>query len=624
MEKKVRTREEYIELLRRYNSAYYNTGRPEVDDEKYDRIKEEFKAAYPGDEFLKEVGAPVDPKSGFNKATHEIPMKSLDKATDEGALRKWASGAALDDLYCISEKLDGLSLSVTYWNGNFRQAITRGDGIEGEDITTNARLMLFPKKLPVNGNLTLRGEIVMRKSVFEKKYAKEYANPRNTASGLARGHEGFGCSDLEVIFYDIISANVFQEESQKFEYIKDILKVKTPFFKRVSLEELIKVHEEYEDEKRATLDYEIDGLVVSVNKVIRQEFMGESGGFPRWAVAYKFESEKGKAAVVDIVTGMGRTGVYTPVAQIEPLKLAGVTITNVTLHNLAEIERLGVRIGDIVEVKRSGDVIPKIVRVVQSGGGKKINLPSQCVHCQTKLENNGIQLRCVNNQCSGKMSHAVLHWVTLLGVMNFGERLVEQLCETGKVREPSDLYYLQIEDIASIEGRGPVIAQKVLDELHSKKSVTLALFLAALSIPNVSNSTGKLLASEFGTLDAVLQADEGDLVKIAGIGAISARQIVEGLENKRDVIKNLLKRITLVEQEKVSNKFAGKTFCFTGFRDKNLECLIEANGGKMSSSVSSKLSYLVIDGDKPSSKRSKAQEMGITVLQKSELEEMVK
>lgn len=618
-----KTAEQYIELFRRYSNAYYNLGEPLVSDAEFDRLKDEFKQLYPDNAYFKEIGAPAPVDSNFRKVAHEIPMGSLDKATDESEFRKFGASAAVDGMYCVSEKIDGLSVSVTYWGGTLRQAVTRGDGLEGDDITRNVLRMQIPRFLPVKLTLTLRGEIFMKKSAFEKNHAQVKANPRNAAVGLSKRLDGEGCEDLSIYFYNILSPMAFTNEVQKFQYIRDTLKLPTPFYKRASLEEVIRLHEEYEAGKREALDYEIDGLVVTVDQLTRQEFLGEADRYPKYAIAYKFGSQEAQSVVRDIIDQTGRTGNVTPVALIDPVKVAGATISRVTLHNYAEIARLGLRIGSTVVVKRSGDVIPKITQVLSGDSGTVKRPPTNCPSCEGPLEFNDIQVKCKNVNCSARTTKGLVLWLEKLNVMNFGEKLVEQLEERGLLNEPADFYKLQPEHIANIEGRGQVIAMKVLNELQEKKNVTLDTFLAALSIVGLADKTAKLLVSHYGSLEKILNATEEELLDIQGIGEEKAAQIVKGLADKRAAMENAIACVNIVHTEKQSDKLAGKTFCFTGFRDKALEQQIEANGGKVLSGVSAKLNYLCVDGNKPSSKQAKAEQLGIKVLQRAELEEML-
>jgi len=629
-EKPPKTRTAYRELFNRYNHAY-KIGEPEISDAEYDAFLREYYRWYPDEKNTKVVGAPVDTDTPFTKAQHEIPMGSLENAMTEEEFRRWGVNAATDQMYCLSEKLDGISIEIIYWGGAFRQAITRGDGHTGEDITRNVRLMKgVPMKLPVDKTLTLRGEIVMFHEDFELlnaeaqvKGLKTYANPRNATAGIVRRLDGTGCERLTVLFYNNFSDEMFHVEHQKLDYIKNVLKLGTPWYSKCTFEEVIRIHNEYEETKRKTLPYDIDGMVAVVNSISRQEVLGGDGLLPKWAIAYKFDAATGQTPLEDVVWQAGRTGVVSPVAKIKPIKLGGVTITNVTLHNVAEIERLGVEIGHLIEVKRSGDVIPKVTRTL-GGQGKPILIPTKCPVCDAKLTNNGVQLRCVNQDCTAKTTKGLILWLEKLDVMQFGEKLVEQLEERGLVREPADIYKLQPEDIANIEGRGHVTATKVLEELHSKKTVTLDVFLAGLSIPSLSDKTAKLLSSTFGTMDKVLAAEYEQYLEIAGVAEKTASALYEGIQAKRSVIQNLLQYVKITEREKSSNKLEGKSFCFTGFRDKSLEVLIESHGGKIASGVSKNTSYLLVDNDLPSSKRAKAQQIGVPIIMPSDLEEMLK
>jgi len=616
---------EYVEVLERWDYAFHTIGKPEVEDPVYDALKDEFRALYPDHEYLQRVGAPVeDQLVGFSKAAHEIPMGSQDKSTNESEFRAWANKSSTDGLFCMSEKLDGLSVSVTYWSGRLRQAITRGDGLIGYDITRNVRLMNLPKELPLKVTVTLRGEIIMKKSTFKRHFADVQKNPRNAAVGLTKRLDGVGCEHLDILFYNISEGVSYKREHQKFDYLSKTLRLPTPNYQQITLEGMCKLHEEYEQEKRDKIDYEIDGLIVCVDDINRQEFLGEKDRIPRFSTAYKFTSQSKTSPVLECRVQVGRTGYLTPVAGIEAVTIAGATITNVTLHNFAEIERLGLRVGSLVEVKRSGDVIPKITKVLNPGEGEIIKVPTHCPECETKVDFNGIQARCVNPDCPAKLTKSLVHWLTVLDVMHFGERLVEQLEERGLLVDPSDFYKLQTQDIANIEGRGHVIAHKVLEELNSKREMSLGQFLSALSIPTISDKTGKLLSSEFGSLDKILELKEEDLLHIPGIAETSAKAIVTGLQTKKTVIEKIRPFITIKEVKKISSSLDGKTFCFTGVRpDKSLEEKIEANGGKIISGVSKKLSFLVTNENSVSSKAVKAKELGIPVISLFQLEEMV-
>lgn len=629
-QKPPKTREQYRELFNRYNHAYHVLGDPELTDPEYDTFVREYYFWYPEERNTKKVGSSID-SSPLTKAQHEIPMGSLNNAMTEEEFRRWARDAALDQMYCLSEKLDGISLEVIYWGGKFRQAITRGDGYIGEDITRNVMKMKgVPAVLPIDKTLTLRAEIVLFHDDFEALNAelaarnqKTYKNPRNAVAGIVRRLDGIGSEKLTVLFYNILSDVMFHEEHEKFHYLKNVLKVGTPWYSRCTFEEVIRVHNEYEESKRKSLPYDIDGMVAVVNNLSRQEILGGDGLLPKWAIAYKFDAAIGQTPLEDVIWQAGRTGVATPVGKIKPIKLGGVTITNVTLHNVAEIERLGLKIGHMIEIKRSGDVIPKVVRSL-GGDGTKIKIPTECPACDAKLTNNGVQLRCVNPDCTAKTTKGLILWLEKLDVMQFGEKLVEQLEERGLIHEPADFYKLVPEDIANIEGRGHVIANKVLEELHSKKAVPLDTVLAALSIPTLSDKTAKTLVSTFGTMEKILAAEYEHFLEIPGVAEKSAKALYEGIQSKRSVIQGLLKHITFTERAKASNKLAGKAFCFTGFRDKDLEVLIESHGGKIASGVSKNTHYLLVDNDLPSSKRAKAQQLGVPIIMPSDLHEMLK
>ena len=633
-----KTEQEYIEQFKRWDFAYYTLGKPEVTDPHYDAEKEEFEDLYPNSKYLDSIGAPTEseeyldtPASDFPKAMLEIPMLSLRKCKNEDEFRKWAAGAATDGMYTVSEKLDGLSVAVIFWNGSLRQVITRGDNTIGDDVTRNVRKIRFRQKLGIAATFTLRAEIYLRKSVFEAKYKqlgdepegnRKYKFPRNAAVGILYDTESDNCADLSIAFYNFFGATVFPKEHQKFDYIKNVLQLPTAAHQKLTLEEVIKLHENYELEKRDSLDYIIDGLVVTIDDMTRHEILGEINNRPRWSRAFKFESAMGQTPLLDVRDQVGRTGAITPLAVIEPIDVGGATISSPTLHNYAEIRRLGLKIGHIIEVKRAGDVIPKITRsLTPDGPGKVIVPPTHCPVCKTKVIWKGDLLFCPNSSCPARVARTLTHWITKFEVMNFGERLVEQLEERGLVKEPADFYKLSITDIANIDGRGPVIGKKVLDELHAKNKAPLNTFLCALGIPKVGDESATELADKFHTLDAVQKASLDDL-KAALSGTVVPQAVYDGLRERQEMIVNVLKHIQIIEAQKVGDNLAGKVFCFTGFRDKAMEKKIQSHGGKMAASVTKAVTHLVVADDEPSQKREKAISLGTQILTVPELEKM--
>ena len=625
----MKTEQEYILQFEQWDLAYYTLGKPEVTDSVYDAEKERFEEAYPNSVYLAKIGAGVN--SDFPKAIIEVPMLSLRKAKNEDEFRKWAVPAATDSMFCFSEKLDGLSVCVVFWNGILRQVITRGDSLVGDDVTRNVRKIPFPQVLPVKATFTLRAEIFLRKSIFESKYKqlgeepegnRKYKFPRNAAVGILYDRESDNCADLSISFYNIFGGMVFQNEHQKFAYINKTLGLPVPAYSKAALEEVVKIHEEYEMGKRDELDYIIDGLVVTVDKLSRHEILGEINNRPRYARAFKFESAIGHTPLLDVYDQVGRTGVITPIGELEPIDIGGATIANPTLHNYAEIKRLGLKIGHIVEVKRAGDVIPKVTRsLTPNGPGKDIVPPKHCPACASKVEWRNDILFCPNSDCSARVTRTLTHWITKLEIMDFGEKLVEQLEERGLVKEPADFYTLSINDISGIDGRGPVIGKKVLDELHAKTRITLSTFICALGIPKVGDESAKELADGFHTLGAIQKASLDDLKKVLS-GTVLPQAVFDGFQIRREMIANVLKHVQIIEAEKVNDALAGKVFCFTGFRDKGLEKKIQSYGGKIASSVTKAVTHLVVADDEPSTKRVKAESLGIQIAMVPEVEKL--
>lgn len=633
-----KSEQDYIDQFREWDFYYYTLGKPKVNDLHYDNEKEQFESLYPNSVYLDEIGALVEdekfietPASNFPKALLEIPMLSLRKAKDEGEFRKWAVPATSDETFCISEKLDGLSVCVVYWSGVLRQVITRGNNSMGDDVTRNAKKIPFKKNLPIGSTLTLRAEIYLRKSIFEAKYKqlgekpegnRKYKFPRNAAVGILYDLESDNCADLSISFYNIFGAVQFQHEHQKFDYIRKVLGLQTPFYKKCALEEVVSLHAEYELEKRDKLDYIIDGLVVTVDNMARHEILGEINNRPRYARAFKFESDMGQTTLLDVYDQVGRTGVITPIAKLAPVDIGGATITNPTLHNYAEIKRLGLKIGHTVEVKRAGDVIPKITRsLTPDGPGKEIIPPTHCPKCETPVLWKNDILICPNSDCSARVTRTLTHWITKLEIMDFGEKLVEQLEERGLVKEPADFYKLNVMDISNIDGRGPVIGKKVLDELHSKTKVTLNTFICALGIPKIGDESAKELADSFRTLDAIQKASLDELKKALS-GTVLPQAVYDGFRERSGMIANVLEHVQIIEAQRAGDSLAGKVFCFTGFRDSALEKKIQSFGGKMAASVTKTVTHLVVADDEPSTKRTKAESLGTQIIMVPDLEKM--
>jgi DNA ligase (NAD+) len=612
---------ELAKLLRTYKDAYYN-GTPLVSDAAYDALEDELRELDPKHPVIASVGAPTTKASAWEKARHAIPMGSLNKAVNDEEFRQWADRCnelgkkqklkeITDDLF-VTEKLDGLSLAVTYDKGKLVDAITRGDGQVGERILSNARRMKgVPAKLKRNQSVTVRGEIILKLSDMKKAFP-EAANPRNQASGTSKRLDGQGCEHLTVMFYDLDGID-HENEEEKFEILADLGLI-VPSFKACDLDGALEYHKEYSKTKRAKLDYEIDGLVVRANDAHVQQMLGELNNRPRAAIAFKFASQAKVTTLLDIVWETGSSGRVSPVAVVKPVALAGATVQRASLHNAGMIAELDIGIGDEILVSRRNDVIPYVEEVVTKKG-KTAKPPTKCPTCSVALEKIGEYLACRNRKCQALVEGRIENWIDALGVLEWGDKLINQLVEAKLVSEPADLYKLEPEQIAKLERRGMVIAKKVLDNLRAQLPLTLPKFLAALGIENFGLQTAKaIVGAGFDTLDKVQKATAADLSAIPGVGPSKGKAAFEGIKERKSEIA----RLVAVGVEPVTKKKAGpllgKTFCFTGSLSKprkELEQLVEDNGGMLLAGVTKELNFLVMaDPNSASSKSQKARQYG--------------
>lgn len=610
--------------LRTYKDAYYN-GTPLVSDAAYDALEDELRTLAPDHEVLASVGAPAA-VTAWEKGRHAIPMGSLNKAVDEAELRAWAArcdelaakaklAKISDDLF-VTEKLDGLSLAVTYEKGKLVDALTRGDGEVGERITANAcRMKGVPKQLETAASVTVRGEIVLKLSDMKKAFPGA-ANPRNQASGTSKRFDGKGCEHLTVMFYDLDGED-HADEVAKLARL-EALGLLVPNSKAVDLAGALALHATYAKTKRTKLDYEIDGLVVRANDVHVQHMLGELNSRPRAAIAYKFASQAKVTKLVEILWETGPSGRVSPVAVVEPVDLAGATVRRASLHTAGNVLALGIGIGDEVLISRRNDVIPYVEEVVKKAG-KPAKIPTKCSTCKTALEKLGEYMLCRNRECSALVEGRIQNWIGAVGVLEWGDKLIAQLVDGGFVSEPADLYKLAPEDIAQLERRGMVIAKKLIDNLKAQLPLALPRFLVALGIENFGLQTAKaLVAAGYDSIEKVQKATQAELAPLPGVGPVKAKAIVQGIKLRKAEIA----RLRAVGVEPVNRAgagpLAGLTFCFTGALSrprKELEQMVEANGGTLLSGVTKELKYLVMaDPESGSSKAQKAKQYGTQCL----------
>lgn len=614
--------DELAALIQKHKDAYYN-GQPIITDAAYDQLEDELRALAPDHPILQSIGAPAPAITEWPKARHAIPMGSLNKAVNVDELREWAArcdklGAEMDlapisNALLVTEKLDGLSLAVNYEEGKLVSAITRGDGHVGEDITPNARRMQgVPAKLKEKISLSIRGEIILKLSDVKKGFPGYVATPRNKAAGTSKRFDGEGCQWLSVFFYDLEGEEHTTEDS-KFRRLRDLGLI-VPDWTVTDLEGATALYAEYVAKKRASLDYEIDGLVVRADDLRAQSLLGELGDRPRAAVAFKFPSMAKNSRVLAITWETGPSGRVTPLAQVEPVDIGGAIVQNVSLHNASNIERLGVGVGDEVLVSRRNDVIPYLEEVVVKHG-TPATAPTTCAVCGQPLTRRGEYLQCTNLECFAIVTGRLKRWVGVQDILEWGDKLIIQLVEAKLVKEPADLYRLTLEQIAGLERRGELSAKKIHANLHAALPLTLPVFLASLGMDDFAFETAKLLVTNgYDTLDKLFAAKLEDIAAIKGMGAIKAKSVLAGLEARREEIGRLLAAGIVPVAPKEGGGFYHRTFCFTGTLPrprKEYEDLVAEHGGQVLSGVTKDLDYLVMsDPSSASTKAEKARKYG--------------
>ena len=651
--------------LRHHEYLYHVMDTPEIPDAEYDRLMRELReleAQHPElitpDSPTQRVGAA--PLASFSQIRHEVPMLSLDNVFDEGSFLAFNKRVQdrlknSDDLtYCCELKLDGLAVSILYENGLLVQAATRGDGTTGEDITSNVRtIRAIPLKLRgdnIPQRLEVRGEVFLPQAGFEKineearrTGGKVFANPRNAAAGSLRQLDPritakrpltFFCYGVGVLEGGELPAS-HSARLQQFKFWG------LPVSERVKLchtpEEVLTYYRKVEED-RPNLGFDIDGVVIKVDSLALQEQLGFVARAPRWAVAFKFPAQEQMTFVRDVEFQVGRTGAITPVARLEPVHVAGVLVSNATLHNADEIERLGLRIGDKVVIRRAGDVIPQVVNVVLSERPEEtqeIVFPTHCPVCHSDVERveGEVVTRCTGGLiCGAQRKESLKHFVSrrALDVDGMGDKIIDQLVEKEYVHTPADLFQLTPGKLTGLDRMGPKSAQNIVDALEKSKETTFARFLYALGIREVGEATAAGLAAHFGTIEALEQASIDDLQKVPDVGIVVATHVRNFFaeESNREVIAQLRKEgvrwpaPVVVNAEEIDSPFAGKTIVLTGSlsqlsRD-DAKAQLVALGAKVAGSVSKKTD-LVIAGEAAGSKLAKAQELGIAVIDEDEM-----
>ena len=640
---------------------------PEISDAEFDKLMDELialEAAHPElvtpDSPTQRVGG--KPSEEFAKVRHSTAMLSLGKTTSEAELRDWErrvhelTGESQVDYVC-ELKLDGMSLALRFADGKLALGLTRGDGTVGEDVTPNVRtvrsvpLTIAEKTLDKAGlprAFEVRGELLMPLAAFQRMNEEReqqglpvFANPRNATAGTVRTLEPNVTAQrrLDFFAYGLLADGrpIFDRHSQVLKALQVAgFKVNPRHTLAKNLEQVMEFVNET-DSVRDALPYEIDGVVVKVDRVALQDELGFTGKAPRWAIAYKFAARAGETQIEDILVQVGRTGKLTPVAALKPVSIGGTTVTRATLHNMDEIERLGVKIGDWVEVVRGGDVIPKVVKVLEDKprGTREFHMPMRCPECGGHVvrAEGEADHRCVNANCPAKLRESIRHFASR-GVMNIegmGDALVNQLVEAGLVKSVADIYDLTEEQLLKLERMGKKSAQNILGEIENSKKLPLERVIYGLGIRMVGERTAQFIAEHFGSMDALMTASEEELQAVNEIGPRVSQSIREFFEEQKNIeLVERLRKAGLTfkgEKKQRGTALAGKTFVLTGTLERHTrdeaKKLIEDAGGKVAGSVSKKTDY-VVAGAEAGSKLDKAKELGVAVIGEKEIEELVR
>lgn len=648
---------ELTHLLTQANYRYYVLDDPEMPDFEYDRLLrelEDLEKAYPelaqADSPTKRVGG--EALSQFEKVVHPVPLMSLQDVFSMEELDSFLNRVLESEgsaQFSVEPKIDGLSVALEYVDGKFVRGATRGDGTVGEDVTENLKTIhSIPMRIDnAPPRLIVRGEVFMPKKSFEKLNARQeaegkplFANPRNAAAGSLRQLDPKIAAKrgLDIYIFNIQLAEGvdFGSHSETLDYLKD-LKFKVIPHKILSSPE--EIHQEILsiNEHREALICDIDGAVIKVDDLQQREHLGATAKFPRWAAAYKYPPEIKPTVIEDIVVQVGRTGVLTPKAVVRPVRLAGTTVTNATLHNQDFITQRDIRIGDTVLIRKAGEIIPEILEVDLSkrrSGTAAYHLPERCPACGARVEQDadGAFLRCTGAECPAQLSRNIAHFVSreAMDIDGLGAAIVDGLIGKGLIHSPADIYYLTLEDIKSLWVSGSTVAAKLLASIEASKQQDVSRLIYALGIRQVGAKTGKVLASQFGNLDALMEATVDELMQVPDIGDVTAQSIYDWFRQSQSIhmVQRLREAgVNFASTRQVTDaRFAGKTFVLTGalskFTREEATERIEAFGGKAAGSVSKKTSFVVV-GENAGSKERKARELGIPILTEDDFLEML-
>jgi DNA ligase (NAD+) len=659
--------EKLREEIRHHEYLYHVADEPKISDAAFDSLMNRLKEIEAKHPELRTPDSPTlrvggAPREGFQTVRHARPMLSLDNAFSFDALREWdrrvREGTGRKEIEYIAEhKFDGLSISLQYEDGVLVRAVTRGDGTTGEDVTPNAKTVRSVplrldaaaiKKAKLPAAFEVRGEIMMTRESFEalnreqeRIGGKIFVNARNSAAGAIRVLDPAITAQRKLDFfayYLLVEGRVpYPKHSDSLEALKQLRFRASTDWKLCNGIDAVVAYCTSWDAKREKLPYEIDGVVVKVNSIGLQNELGFTSKAPRWAIAYKYPARQETTVVNNIEVNVGRTGALTPVALLQPVQVGGVTVSRCTLHNMDEVDRLGVQIGDTVLLERAGEVIPHILKVVKEGKPRKpFHMPKNCPVCGSTIHRveGEAAYRCVNAACPAKRKESLLHFAGrhAMNIDGLGEKIVDQLVDKGLVKDVADLYTLTLDKLSGLDRMAEKSAQNLLDEIEVSKKLPLSRLIHALGIMFVGERTGQLLAEHFSSLDDFAAATQEQLESVPEVGPKVSSSIVEFFSEaaNRNILKKLQKagvRPTGQKREMKSQKFAGKSFVFTGglanrSREEAGELVLQ-HGGKISGSVSKKTDYVVVGTD-PGSKFDKAKELGVPVLTESEFDKLLR
>ena len=648
--------EELRKIIEYHNDRYYNQDEPEIQDFEYDmlmqeliRIEEDYPELVTPTSPTHRVGGKADGQ--FEPVEHRVVMESLQDGFNEQDIRDFDArvrSVVSNPVYVVEPKIDGLSVSLEYENGEFVRGSTRGDGRVGEDVTANLRTV---RTIPLKINTPLpfvevRGEVYMSHDVFfklveeqELREEKPFKNPRNAAAGSLRQKNPkiTAKRKLDIFVFNIqqIQGHTLNEHNKSIDYIKTLGFNIIPFYNSFDSIEGVLGEIDRIGQIRGELPFDIDGAVVKVNDFSQREALGSTAKFPKWAIAYKYPPEEKETTLLDIEVNVGRTGVLTPTGVFQPTTLAGTTVSRATLHNQDFIDDLGIQIGDKVIIRKAGDIIPEVLKVTEHKGEGVYKLPETCPSCGAKVsrDEDEAAVRCNNPDCPAQLLRVLIHYCSrdAMDIDGLGEALLKIFAQRGLIKTASDIYNLKREDISCIEGLGEKSADNLVNAIEKSKQNDLSKLVFALGIRHVGQKAGKLLADHFGNMESIINASEEEISAIEGFGQIMEKSVADYFKMPESLklieeLKTAGVNMESLKQVK-DERFSGKTFVLTGtltqYKRSEASEIIESFGGKTASSVSKKTTY-VLAGEDAGSKLRKANELGVTVISEEEFGEMIK